>query len=438
MKNLRKRLLALLCAVALLVGVIPMSAAAAELPFTDVSKTAWYYDAVEYAYENGLFNGVSDTSFDPNGTMTRAMFVQVLANATDNFNKEDYPSSSFSDVSSDAWFSSSVAWANEMGIVNGVGGNKFAPNSPVTREQMARIMYTYAAKTHNDVEFSTATFDSFPDKEAVASWGKVAMQWATDKKIINGSKKGNGNYLLPKNTATRAEVAQVLKNAQSVLVNKTVDKDAVVPDKPVDPVDPDIADIPAEDQYLFKGMTTTETVIEKETSMYSGARVVLPPQAPQKTKTTYTTYDGRTGTKYAAPSSLPKMQEVYNLCDKIEVDKTIESGFVTQEEVDKYEIFDIARFIAAVDVRTSAQWGNITGVEFSPNVYSDVKEFERGLVTEDARSWIAITKQPSTIHWEESGAEGLAHSLEKAGAKYYQIRVFGEGANAKIGIYIKK
>ncbi len=241
MKKSGKKAISLLLAL-LITVMVPLTASAAELPFTDVPVKAWYHGAVTYAYENGLFNGTGATTFSPMQPMTRGMFVTVLANATENYEKSQWVGkTSFTDVNTALYYAAPIEWAYQMGLISGVGNQKFAPDTPVTRQQMAKIFYDYAAKTGNTVSYSNATFHSFPDKSAVSSYAKTGLKWATDHKIINGSTEGGANYLKPQSTATRAEVAQVFKNAQSVLLKRTVDKSIVIPEKDptdIDPVDP--------------------------------------------------------------------------------------------------------------------------------------------------------------------------------------------------------
>lgn len=243
MKKTHCKIISLFLAMFLVVGMLPLSAFAAELPFTDVPASAWYHGAVAYAYENGLFNGTGATTFSPMRPMTRGMFVTVLANATDNYRKEDWTGrTSFTDVNTGLYYAAPIEWAYQMGLINGVGNRKFAPDTPVTRQQMAKIFYDYAAKTGNTTAYSNTTFHSFPDKTQVSAYAKTGLKWAADHKIINGSSEGGKNYLKPQSTATRAEVAQVFKNAQSVLLKHTVDQSIVIPEKDptdIDPVEPE-------------------------------------------------------------------------------------------------------------------------------------------------------------------------------------------------------
>ena len=226
-----KKLISFLLALCLTVLALPVSAAIT--PFTDVPDNAWFSKAVIYAYENNLFSGEGNGKFNPEGSMTRGMFVQVLANKTENYKKADWVGkSSFSDVNKSLWYAAPVEWASKAGLVQGVGDGKFAPGQNVTREQMAVIMYKYAQITGNDTSFDDKALSQFPDAGSVSKWAKEAMQWAVTHKIINGS----DGKLKPKNNAKRCEVAQVMVNAAPILLNNTVEiPETPMPDPAPDP-----------------------------------------------------------------------------------------------------------------------------------------------------------------------------------------------------------
>lgn len=259
------RFFALLFTAALLLGTLALPASAAELPFTDVPDNVWYADAVKYAYENDLFKGEGNGQFNPTGPMTRGMFVQVLANKADNYNKADWAGkSSFSDVNKNIWYAAPVEWASKTGLVAGVGEGKFSPNANVTREQMAVIMYNYAKKTGNDTSFDNDVLSAFSDASKVSRWATEAMQWAVSHKIINGS----GGKLDPAGNAQRCQVAQVMKSAAPALVKNQVE----VPDTPDTPdnpgfVDPTPDDLPEgactyqEFREIFSGEVTVVGII---------------------------------------------------------------------------------------------------------------------------------------------------------------------------------
>ena len=173
------------------------------LPFTDVREADWFYDDVVYAYENGLFSGTSDTTFSPNTSMTRAMLVTVL------YRLEGQPTvsgrSGFSDVKLNSYYEDAVTWAADNGIVNGTGATTFSPNTNVTREQMAAILYRYAQYKQYGTTAS-AGLNGFSDAAKVSTYAKAPLSWAVAEKLVNGSE----GRLLPTGNATRAQVAAIL------------------------------------------------------------------------------------------------------------------------------------------------------------------------------------------------------------------------------------
>ena len=176
-------------------------------PYTDVAETAWYYDAVKYTYQNGLMDGTSKDKFEPETQMTRAMLVTVLYRAEGKPEASEFENP-FQDVD-DNWYTDAICWAAEKDIVNGVAPDKFAPNEPVTREQMVTILHRYATGKGTAGD-GKADLSSFPDAKQVSSYAQDAMAWAVAGNIIQGSKVGGEDYLLPADTATRAQIATVL------------------------------------------------------------------------------------------------------------------------------------------------------------------------------------------------------------------------------------
>jgi len=179
------------------------------LPFLDMTKADWFYPAVEYAVGRELFKGTGARTFSPNSSMTRAMFVTVLYRLAG----QPYVSTAsmaFSDVRDpNAYYYNAVAWASSSGIVTGYVDGTFRPDVSITREQMAAIMYRYADYAGYSVQISSAEkFNAFPDSGDVSDWAVNALIWATDRGIINGA----DGKLLPANTATRAQVAQIIMN----------------------------------------------------------------------------------------------------------------------------------------------------------------------------------------------------------------------------------
>lgn len=176
------------------------------LPYQDVQQGDWYYSAVSFAYYNGLMNGVAGMLFDPNGTMTRAMLVTVLWRLDGGSADGTSP---YTDVPEGTWYTDGVIWATENGIVNGVGNGKFDPNGTVTREQIATILYRYAAYRGVDVS-DRASLDLFTDAGAVSDYARAPMQWAVQTKLISGRLDHKQLYLAPQSGGTRAEVATIL------------------------------------------------------------------------------------------------------------------------------------------------------------------------------------------------------------------------------------
>ena len=172
-----------------------------ENPFTDVKENDWFYDSVKYAYENDLMNGISNTEFAPDSEVTRAMFVTVI------YRMENEPQTgkcAFTDVESGSYYESAVAWANENGIVSGISEDCFAPNEPITREQMAAIIYRYAAFKGYDITTSSNT--SYTDNDNISYYAKDAVIWAAEKSVMTGNTDGS---FAPKANTTRAQVASV-------------------------------------------------------------------------------------------------------------------------------------------------------------------------------------------------------------------------------------
>lgn len=181
------------------------------LPFSDVKSGNWFYDAVKYAYEQGLMTGTSATTFAPNGTMNRAMIVTVL------YRLEKSPAvtgaSKFTDVPAGQWYSDAVAWAAANKIVNGYDETTFGPMNAVTREQMAAILFRYEQVKGLENVTLEENLNRFPDQNKISAYAIPALQWAVGQKIINGNADGT---LDPTGTATRAQVAQIFTN----LLNK--------------------------------------------------------------------------------------------------------------------------------------------------------------------------------------------------------------------------
>lgn len=175
-------------------------------PFADVTEKDWYYDDVAYVCGNDLMNGVSSTVFSPSGTTTRAMVATVLWRLEGE--PSATAANPFTDVESGMWYSEAIAWAAEKGIVNGIGGGLFNPTANVTREQFAAMLYRYAQYKGYDISAaSSANISAFADHSEVSGYAVPAMTWAYGEGIITGR---TGTTLAPLGSAQRSELAAML------------------------------------------------------------------------------------------------------------------------------------------------------------------------------------------------------------------------------------
>ena len=179
-------------------------AAPVGLPFADVSGSDWFYNDVRYVYEKGIMDGTGIDRFSPNAPLTRAMIVTILYRMAGSPSVSG--SSDFTDVTAGKWFAKAVAWAAANGIVNGYGSGLFGPNDPVTREQLAAILYRYAVYGGMTAVTLEENLGSFADTAQLSAYAIQAMNWAVGQGLINGS----GSNLVPKAQATRAQVAAII------------------------------------------------------------------------------------------------------------------------------------------------------------------------------------------------------------------------------------
>ena len=175
-----------------------------KLPFGDVTVSDWFYDDVRYVYANGIMDGTSSDRFAPNAPLTRAMIVTILYRMAGSPSVSG--SSDFTDVATGKWFAKAVAWAAANGIVNGYGSGLFGPNDPVTREQLAAILYRYAVYGGMTAVTLEENLGGFADTAQLSAYAIQAMNWAVGQGLINGS----GSNLVPKAQATRAQVAAII------------------------------------------------------------------------------------------------------------------------------------------------------------------------------------------------------------------------------------
>lgn len=176
-----------------------------ENPFEDVEEGTWYFDAISYVAQIGMMNGYDSDTFGINDSLTRAQLTQVL------YNLEGRPEvtgkNEFSDVEDTIWYAKAVNWAAKNGLVSGYGNGKFGPEDPVTREQMATILYRYIQSKGGGFSENWTYTPNFPDRGDISSWAYEPVCWMVKSGIMNGM--GDGT-LKPGGTATRAQVATIL------------------------------------------------------------------------------------------------------------------------------------------------------------------------------------------------------------------------------------
>lgn len=196
--------------------LIPSILVLTEETFEDVQPDDWYYNYVKYVYDNGLMNGTSNDTFEPDVATSRGMVVTIL------FRQEGEPAakkSSFIDIEAGQWYTDAVNWGAENGIVKGYeeegGVYTFKPNQAITRQELAAIIYRYSEYKGYDVS-ARASLDTFPDGGTTHSWAKSNVQWAVAEGLISGT---DGGRLVPLADATRAQVATVLTRYCTNLVD---------------------------------------------------------------------------------------------------------------------------------------------------------------------------------------------------------------------------
>lgn len=215
--------LVILLAVVLLLGAVP---AAAFAGFADVPADAWYAPAVQTCAEQGLFQGTSPTTFSPDLSMTRGMFVTVLGRM-ENIDPTQADASGFMDVPEDAYYAGYVGWAARSGIVAGVSDSVFEPERGISRQEICTIVHRYLV--WKDVSLQAVPSAQFADDAQIAEWAKESVYVCRSAGIVSGV---GDNHFAPNVAARRCEAAQIFKNLLAVL------KDALEPKPPVEPEPP--------------------------------------------------------------------------------------------------------------------------------------------------------------------------------------------------------
>ena len=187
------------------VSFAPIEDETPKADFSDVPADAWYAEAVQYVYENGLMTGTSDTTFSPDLTTSRSMIATILwrmaGSPVVNYAMD------FADVPADQWYAEAVRWASSEGIVGGYGNGSFGTGDPITREQFAVMLYRFAQKQGYDVNVGENTnILSYTDVSSVSEYAIPAMQWAVGSGVITGT----GDTLAPQGETTRAQAAMML------------------------------------------------------------------------------------------------------------------------------------------------------------------------------------------------------------------------------------
>ena len=185
-----KRILALFLSMVLLLGMLPMSALAADSTFSDVKTSDWFYDDVRYVCENGLMNGTGSGTFSPKATTTRGMIVTILARME-----------GVDTTKGAAWYAAGREWAMKNGISDGTN-----MEANITREQLATILFRYVVYKGLDLVTLEDNLSRFSDRNEISSYAVSAMNWAVGQGLV----KGSGGKLNPKGNATRAQVAAIL------------------------------------------------------------------------------------------------------------------------------------------------------------------------------------------------------------------------------------
>lgn len=210
-----KRFLSVLLTLCMVLGMLPgtVFAANSSIPFTDVKKTDWFYEAVQYAYENDMMSGTGDTTFSPSTTTTRGMIVTILHRME---GKPSAAGETFTDVAAGQYYADAVAWASANGIVSGYGNGKFGPNNTITREQFAAIVYRYANLKGYDTT-ARADLSKFSDAGDISDYAVDALAWANAVGLVNGT---SDTTISPTGSATRAQAAAILSRFCKEVINE--------------------------------------------------------------------------------------------------------------------------------------------------------------------------------------------------------------------------
>lgn len=228
----KQRILSALLALCIVFSLVPTALAEKADDFTDVSRSDWYYQFVDYVTSKGYFNGVADKTFAPADNMTRAMFVTVLFRF--HGAKGDSSQSAFVDVAPGEWYTAAINWAAANKIVDGVGNGKFAPNDPITRAQMCTMIERYLAlykKAWKVTLPETGSVSVMVDESAIPAYALAAVKQCQRHGLVNGFEDGT---FRPNDLSTRAQVAAVIYRMSYLVQNAKPDNTPSV-NPPVNP-----------------------------------------------------------------------------------------------------------------------------------------------------------------------------------------------------------
>jgi len=213
---MKKTIISLILALSMLVSMT--SSVLAAHPFTDVKENSWYAEAVDYCYNKGLTTGTSDTTFSPDGQLTRAMFVTMLARAVDDSYLE-YTDVSFDDVEEGSWYACAVEWAYQNGITKGTSDTTFAPDTVITREQVCVLFYNYFNTKGIKYELDADLATGYTDISKVSSWAKEGVTFAISLGLVKSTSSTVLN-IAPKVTVSRSQAAQFFMRFDDLLPKK--------------------------------------------------------------------------------------------------------------------------------------------------------------------------------------------------------------------------
>ncbi len=256
-----KKLGAVLLALVLALGLtVPAFASVADTGFSDVDADTWYAEAVMYCQEHNLMAGIGNNRFAPESNLTRAQLATVL------YRIEDTPAvtgtDAFTDTPDGAWYGDAVLWASQQELVSGYGDGLFGPNNPVSREQMTTIFWRYAGSLDANSE------NVFTDEADIASYAAAAVDWSANNNIV---RPVSGETFEPKSNATRAQVADALMNFDRIQQPTTPD-----------PTEPDPA--PSEDGRVliayFSATNNTENIANHLNAILDADLYEITPETP--------------------------------------------------------------------------------------------------------------------------------------------------------------